>query len=190
MRPDSLSFLGVNLPAGALPWPILAILLIGFFVIIGLGIQKAAAFKSYASADFPTHAATVIVALSLSAATAPIVLSRVALGMDSPGGTGDWLAFVAALAGATIVGLGAKRFSSTEYMDGKANVAGAKAAATPPQVTAEGDVNVTSERRVVTGERATDKPAMPQAGVRPSAEIASALEQAAGMSAFGGTSND
>lgn len=63
MQPDSLPLVSVHLPAGALPWQILAILLVGFFVVLGMLIRKAGEFKQYASGDFPTHSATVLVGL-------------------------------------------------------------------------------------------------------------------------------
>lgn len=158
-----------SLPAGALPWQILAILLVGFFVVIAMLIQKAAAFKAYASGDFPTHSATVLVGLGAFAMTIPILLARIALGMEAPGGTGDLLAAEIGLAGVTAAMLGVKRFSSPEYLAGKATVEAAKSAS--PQVTVTGNANVNTDA----GNTPPAQPAVPVVA-RPSA--------------FGGLSND
>lgn len=185
MRPDSLAFINVNLPAEALPWPILAILLIGFFALSAMVIQKASAFKSY-SQDFPSQTAPVVIGLGLAIATAPVVLSRMALGMKQMDGTGDWLFFVAALAGVGGAMLAVKRFSSPEYQQGKAGIEAAKAAATPPQVNVAGDASVqTSPQQVAPPTK------MPQAGVKPTdANVRKGLEAMAEGIPFKGVPDD
>lgn len=147
MKPDTTALLSVHVPAESLPVPILAILLIGFFAVVVLLIQKASKFAAYARADFPTHAATVIVGLGAFLLTIPVLLARIALGMEAPGGTGDLLAAEIGLAGVTAAMLGAKRFSSPEYMAGKAQVEAAKSAS--PQVTVTGNANVNTDAGAV-----------------------------------------
>lgn len=161
MKPDSLAFINVSLPAGSLPLSVLIVLLIGTFAIIGLLIVKASGFKVYA-ADFPTQTAPMIVGLGAFLLTLPVILSRMALGMAQMDGTGEALAAELALAGVGVAGLGVKRFSSPEYHDGKAKVEAAKAQATPPQVNVQGgaNINATSEQPIPV--------AVPQAGIRPS----------------------
>ncbi len=136
----------------SLPWPILAILLVGFFVTIMYALSKASQFKAYAQ-DFPTQSAPVVVAIVLALLTAPVALSRMALGMGQPDGSGDWLAFLAAMAGVSVVGLGVKRFSAPEYTEAKAKgksiAAATVAAAGASGVNVEGNANITSERAAV-----------------------------------------
>lgn len=132
----------IILPSNALPWPILAILLIGFFAVIIIAALKAKQFKTYA-VNFPTHESTVIVALALLAMTIPVMLSLIALGIPLPDGAGDILTAECALAGVTVIGLGVKRFSSSDYQQGKAIIEAAKAGAAPTPVNVDGgNVNI------------------------------------------------
>lgn len=146
MNADSLSFLSVNVSEDALPWPILAILLVGFFVVVALLIQKATWYKTYAQ-DFPTQTSTVITGIAGFAATLLINLCRGALGMNAMDGSEAAYTASAAFAGVGGAVLGFKRFSSPEYQEGKAKIEAAKAAAIPPQVNAAAgsSVNVTTE---------------------------------------------
>lgn len=148
MTPDSLAVLDVHIPPNALPRPVLYILLVGFFVICVLVIQKAKGFKTY-TADFPTQAAPVVIGLAGFVAAIPVTLARMALGMHEYDGMGNYMTACCALAGVGGLMLGVKRFSSPEYQQGKAAVEAAKAGAAPA-VNVQGDatVNATAERPV------------------------------------------
>lgn len=137
---------GVTVNQHALPWPILAVLLVGYFVLLVVAIQRAQAFKVY-SADFPTHSGTVVVGLSLALLTAPLALSLMALGIDFPNGSGDWLTFVAALCGISIVGMGVKRFTDTSYAEAKARGKASGDTGQFPAVTVQGDASITTQQR-------------------------------------------
>lgn len=159
MQADSLAFLSVTLPAEALPWPLVAILTVGFFIIIGMVIQKASGFKAY-SQDFPTQAAPVVIGLGAFVAASPIIMARMALGMKQMDGTGEYLAACITLAGVGGAMLGIKRFSSPEYKQGQAVVEAAKAAGTPaPGVNVEGNATVEMPVPRQPGGRASDHPA-------------------------------
>lgn len=84
--------------------------------------------------DFPTHNASVALALSLIALTGLIVCTRLALGLDFPDGYDLWMMLLGGLAGVNAVGLGIKRATDASY----------KAAGTSP-VTVEAPSNVTVE---------------------------------------------
>lgn len=193
MKPDSLAFINVTLPAGRLPVAILAILLVGFFVTLGLLIQKATWYKSYAQ-DFPTQTSTVIAGIAGFAATVLVNLCRGALGLNQM--DGSEVTYFACLTMAGVGGgmLVSKRFSSPEYQDGKARIEAAKAGAAPPQVNVSGDATVNASTST-TQERAVPavQTKMPQAGVVPSdPAVVAGLEAIAAKKApaFGGTSND
>lgn len=167
MQDSAVAFINVNLPEGALPLPVLLLLLVGFFVVVALLIQKANWYKGYAK-DFPTQTSVVIAGIGGFVATLLVNLCRGALGMASFDGSD-----MAYMAGCTMAGVGggmlmSKRFSAPEYMEGKAKVEAAKAGAAPPSpaVNVEGDatVNTTAERRVPAPSRSTDvaPPAVPK----------------------------
>lgn len=151
MKPDSLvAAVTTHIPDGGLPLLLVAILLLGYFAVIIYAISKASQFKGYAQ-DFPTQTGPVVVALVLALITAPVILTLIALRLDAPAGTGEWLAFIAVMAGVSGVGgLAVKRFSSPEYQQGKAVVEAAKAAATSPpvQMNVEGDARITAVKAV------------------------------------------
>ncbi len=152
MRPDSATFLSMRLPVESLPWPILAILLVGFFAVIIYTLSKAGEFKAYAQ-EFPTQPAVVIGGLGAFTFLVLIAGSRLALGMAWPDGYGDiaWLVG-SALAGG-MAGLGFKRFTDERYVEakarGKATAAATVAAAGASGVNVEGNANITSERPAV-----------------------------------------
>lgn len=139
------SFLNVNLGPDALPWPILAILLVGSFVLAGMLILKASQFKTY-SQDFPSQTAPVVIGLMGFVAMMPLTLSRAALGLHEYDGTGNWLAACCAMAGVGGVMFGAKRLTSPEAYEGKAKVEAAKAAAAPSNVNVQGDATVNAQQ--------------------------------------------
>lgn len=167
MKPDSLAL--ISLPRGALPWQILAILLVGFFIVALVLIQKAKWYKVYAQ-DFPTQTSTVMAGIGGFAVTLFVNTCRGALGMDAMDGSGETYATCAAFAGVGAGALGFKRFSSPEYQEGKAKIEAAKAAGKngQPSITVENaeSVNTTAERRVPGSSRSTDKPpVIPQVAV-------------------------
>lgn len=131
MNGDSVAFINIKLPEGALPWPILAILLIGFFAVLLVLIRRAEWFKGYAK-DFPTQTTTVMAGIFGFGATLLINLCRGALGMPQMDGSEAAYTASCAFAGVGAGALAAKRFSSPEYHEGKAKVEAAKAAAAPP----------------------------------------------------------
>lgn len=149
--PDSAvrSFLSVNIPKDALPVPILVILLIGFFGLVGLAVFRAKDFKEFAK-DFPGQKATVIFGLAGFTGIVIIGMCRLALGMAYPDGYGDTHWIIAGCLGfGAAAGIGKHAFS-TEREEVKARAAVAVAAATPPQPTqvlaAQGSsVNVNTE---------------------------------------------
>lgn len=179
VKADSVkSFLSVNLGPDALPWPILAVLLVGFFILTGLVILKASQFKSYAT-DFPSQTAPVVIGLAGFVAAMPVTLSRMALGLTEYDGTGNWLAACCAMAGVGGAMLGVKRFTSPEAYEGKAKVEAAKAAAAPSNVNVQGDATVNAQQPNVTAERAVPV-LVPQAGIKPKdPAIIAAIEGAA-----------
>ncbi len=158
----------VNLPQAALPVPILAILLIGFFAVILYALSKAKEFKSYSS-DFPGQKATVIFGLAGFTYLLVIAGCRLALGLPYPDNYSEIAWLVAGCLGfGAAAGVGKHAFS-TEREEAKAKGAAAVAAATPPQPTqvlaAQGSsVNVNTEA-TATAERAV--PAMPVTTARP-----------------------
>ena len=137
------AFINVTFPKEALPWPVVVAFMVCVSIIVGMLIQKAKWYKGYAQ-DFPTQASTIMAGIGGFALTLALALTRGALGMKAFDGM-DW-AFSASCAMAGVGGgmLLSKRFSSTEYMDGKAKVEAAKASATPPtpapQVNAPGAI--------------------------------------------------
>jgi hypothetical protein len=160
----SRAFVKIAFPTEALPWPILAILLVGFFAVVGMLIHKADWFKGYAQ-DFPTQTSTVMAGIGGFVATMLVSLSRGALGMQEWGGAAGAYAASCAFAGVGGAMFGVKRFSSPEYQDGKAKVEAAKAGAAPvpaAQVIAADGSTVNTQ--------APPNPAampVPQAGVKP-----------------------
>lgn len=194
MKPDSLAFLNVNLPAGSLPVPILAILLMGFFAVILYALSKAKEFKDY-SRDFPGQKVTVIFGLAGFTYIVVIAGSRLALGLAFPDNYSEVAWLIAGCLGfGAAAGVGKHAFS-VEREEAKAKGAAAVAAATPAQptqvlATQGSSVNVQTEAQA-TPERplaAVSKPVVPQADVKPTdAIVKNALQQ---VSAFGGSSND
>jgi hypothetical protein len=144
------AFLNVSLPADALPWPILALLIVCITVIIIVLISKAKWYKEYAR-EFPTQTSTVLTGIVGFAATLALNLCRGALGMDSFDGSGEAYTASCAFAGVGAGALAAKRFSSPEYHEGKAKVEAAKSGAAIPS-----DMKATEEHRVPGVSRATD----------------------------------
>lgn len=79
--------------------------------------------------NFPTHQATVVVALSSIALVTIVVVARLALGLVFPDGYDTYLWVLAALCGVTGAWGVGKRLTDYDY-------AAIKAGATPPTVTA------------------------------------------------------
>lgn len=158
----------VNVPAGALPVPVLIAILFVFGGLAGYALYKATAFKSYAQ-DFPGQKATVIFGLGWGTYIVLIAGCRLALGMIYPGGYGDIAVLIGAVLGVGGAWGASKHFSSPEYNEGKAKIEAAKAGASPPQVNVTGDAtvnaNATQERPIPAPSRSTDKPVVPKAGV-------------------------
>ncbi len=174
----------VALEHGALPWQVLTVLLVGMFGVLALAVLKLGNLKSYLNEPpFPTHAATVVAGIVAFLGFGLIAMCRMALGMEMPEGYGDFLILLGAVIGVTGAWGVGKRATDEKYVNAKAAGAAAGASSNPaPQtINAEGNVNVTQERRIVTGERVTDLPNVPQAGVKPvDAAVRVALETAAG----------
>jgi hypothetical protein len=61
--------------------------------------------------EFPTHVATVLVALGLILPTGILVLIRMARGLPALEGYGDWYVFLGSLAGVTTLGMIGKRLT-------------------------------------------------------------------------------
>ena len=164
------TILNLNIPQRGLPLVLVAVLLLGYFAAIIYAISKAKEFKSYAQ-DFPSQTAPVVVALVLLLLSAPIYLTLIALRMDLSEGAGFWLVSLLTMAGVSGVGgLAVKRYTSPEYLQNKAIVEGAKAAAAPSQVNVQGGANIsaTSEQPIpVPLPVVPAKPAVPVAVPRP-----------------------
>jgi hypothetical protein len=62
--------------------------------------------------EFPTHVATVLVALGLIIPTGALVLIRMARGLPALEGYGDWYIFLGSLAGVTTLGMIGKRLTT------------------------------------------------------------------------------
>lgn len=62
--------------------------------------------------EFPTHVATVLVALGLIVPTGLLVLVRMARGLPALEGYGDWYVFLGSLAGVTTLGMIGKRLTT------------------------------------------------------------------------------
>jgi hypothetical protein len=130
---------------GSLPWPVLAILLIGGFGTIAYAAKKIGNLKGYLNEPpFPTHAATVVAGIVAFLGIMVVAISRAALGMEWPEGYDIIVALVGGTLG--VVGLWGvgKRATSAELATakamGKANGA--------PSVTVEGNANITTEMPV------------------------------------------
>jgi len=156
---------------GALPWQILAVLLIGAFLVLGFAVSKIGHLKTYLNEPpFPTHAATVVAGIVAFLGFGLIAMCRMALGMEMPEGYGDFLILLGAVIGVTGAWGVGKRATSAELATAKAQGKPAAGA-----VTVEGDANIntTTERPIPAPSRRTD--VMPQAGVKPAPEIVDAL---------------
>lgn len=143
---------------GALPLPVLLVLLVGMFGLGALAMWKIGNVKTWlGEPPFPTHAATVVGALIPFLTLGLVATCRAALGMEWPSNY-DIIVYmvISALTGVAAWG-GVKRFTSIEAYEGKAKVEAAKAGTAAPA-----DMTATAERRSPAG-RATDT----QAGVKP-----------------------
>lgn len=140
-----------NLGPNALPWQIVAVLLVCVTTVVVVLINKAKWYKEYAK-EFPTQTSTVLTGIVGFAATLALNLVRGALGLPAFDGSGEAYAASCAFAGVGAGALAAKRFSSPEYHEGKAKVEAAKAGAAMPN-----DMTATTERRVPGVSRATDE---------------------------------
>ena len=124
---------------GALPWPILAILLIGMFGVLAFAIAKLGNLKTYLNEPpFPTHAATVVAGILAFLGFGLIAMCRLALGMEMPDGYGDFLILLGAVIGVTGAWGVGKR--ATDAQRDYAKAAGKAAGA--PGVNIEGNATV------------------------------------------------
>jgi len=155
------AFINVTFPKEALPWPVILTFMVCISIVVGMLIQKAKWYKSYAQ-DFPTQSSTVVAGIGGFLITLALTLTRGALGMSAFDGM-DWAfstsAAMAGVGGGVLIG---KRFSSLEYMESKAKVEAAKAGAAPPQVNVSGDATVNA---TATGEQVSvPAPVVPAKG--------------------------
>ncbi len=170
---------------GALPLPVLIVLLVMLFTLGVLTAWKLGNLKTYlAEPPFPTHAATVVAAIVVFLGLGIIAICRAALGMEWPENYNIVVEMVmAGMLGVAVWGVG-KRLTSSEAYEGKAKVEAAKAGNAVPDGMTE-----TAERRSPTG-RAGD----PQAGVKPSSPAVitgiEAIAAAQKTTPFGGVSSD
>lgn len=137
---------------GALPLPVLLVLLAMFFVLGGFTAYKLGNIKTFlGEPPFPTHAATVLAAIVGFLLLITVAACRLALGMEWPSGYDMVISMVISFAlGAAGWGIG-KRLTSTEAYEGKAKVEAAKAGAAVPA-----DMTATTEHRAPGVSRATD----------------------------------
>jgi hypothetical protein len=145
---------------GALPLPVLLVLLIGIFALGGFTVWKLGNLKTYlAEPPFPTHAATVVAAIVVFLGLGMVAICRAALGMEWPLNYNVIVEMVmAGMLGVAVWGIG-KRTTSTEAYDGRAKVEAAKAGMAVPT-----DMTATQEQRVPGVSRATDAAAAPDDG--------------------------
>jgi hypothetical protein len=137
---------------GALPLPVLLLILAGMFGLGALTVWKLGNLKTYlGEPPFPTHAATVLAAVVGFLVIVTIAACRLALGMEWPGGYDMVINMVIAFAlGVAGWGIG-KRLTSSEAYEGKAKVEAAKSGAGVPP-----DMKTTTEQRAPGVSRTTD----------------------------------
>lgn len=151
---------------GALPLPVLLVLLIGIFGLGALTVWKLGNLKTYlGEPPFPTHAASVLAAIIVFLGLGTVAICRAALGMEWPSNYEIIVGLVGGALGVVGIWGGVKRATSSEAYEGKAKVEAAKSgAAVPP------DMKTTTEHRAPF--RKTDAP-----------EVKSVLEAVAGQQA-------
>lgn len=136
---------------GALPLPVLIVLLVGMFGLGAFTVWKLGNLKTYlGEPPFPTHAATVVAGLVAFMGVSTVAISRIALGMEMPEGWGEYTMLLAAVIGVAGAWGYGKRTTSPEAYDGKAKVEAAKMGAVPA------DMKATAERPIPAPSRATD----------------------------------
>lgn len=142
---------------GALPLPVLIVLLVGMFGLGALTVWKLGNLKTYlGEPPFPTHAASVVAGIAAFMGMSVVAMSRIALGMEMPEGWGDFIILVGAVIGvAGAWGVG-KRATSDIYLDGKARIEAAKSGQAVPEGMTE-----TAERRSPLGRKTDVKPVVP-----------------------------
>jgi hypothetical protein len=135
---DSTNALHTALEHGALPWPILAILLLGMFGVLALAVAKLGNLKTYLNEPpFPTHAATVVAGIVAFLGFGLIAMCRMALGMEMPEGYGDFLILLGAVIGVTGAWGVGKRATDERYVEAKE-----RGKSSTPGVNVEGNATV------------------------------------------------
>lgn len=133
---------------------VVVIAIVGINIILVLamlkGVKAVGGLKAYLG-DFPSHNASVAVALFLILETGLVVLIRLALGLIFPDGYDTWIYALVGLAGVNVAGLIGKRLSDKAYVEAKA----AGKANAGPSVNVQGDATVNA-----TAENAQPKPAV------------------------------
>lgn len=136
---------------GALPLPVLLVLLIGIFGLGAYTVFKLNNLKTYlGEPPFPTHAASVLAAIIVFLGLGTVAICRAALGMEWPSNYDVIVALVGGALGIVGVWGSVKRATSTEAYDGKAKVEAAKQGAVPI------DMKTTTERPIPAPSRRTD----------------------------------
>ena len=137
---------------GALPLPVLLVLLLGIFGLGGLTVWKLGNLKTYlGEPPFPTHAASVLAAIIVFLGLGTVAICRAALGMEWPSNYEIIVGLVGGALGVVGVWGSIKRTTSTEAYEGKAKVEAAKAGAAVPA-----DMKATAEHRVAGVSRVSD----------------------------------
>jgi hypothetical protein len=154
---DSVSALHTALEHGSLPWPILAILLLGMFGVLALAVAKLGNLKTYLNEPpFPTHAATVVAGIVAFLGFGLIAMCRMALGMEMPEGYGDFLILLGAVIGVTGAWGVGKRATDERYVEAKE-----RGKSSTPGVNVEGNATVEMPARPPGVARATDQHPVP-----------------------------
>lgn len=147
---------------GALPLPVLLVLLVCIFGLGALTVWKLGNLKTYlGEPPFPTHAASVLAAIIVFLGLGVVAICRAALGMEWPSNYEIIVGLVGGALGVVGIWGGVKRATSAEAYEGKAKVEAAKTGAAVPS-----DMKATQEHRAPSVSRVGDDVAVPpKAGV-------------------------
>ncbi len=160
---------------------ILAVLALNIVLVIAAlkGFKLGGGVKLWLQ-DFPSHNATVALAIVLIFETGLVVLIRLALGLVFPDNYEIWVYSLVGLAGVNAFGLVGKRFTDDRYVEAKARgksiAAATVAAAGASGVNVEGNANITSERSVATAAPADPHWSKMPAGDPVAAEVKAGLD--------------